>query len=314
MEQNNAPKDVFLHLLGIITLYISTFGLLALLFQYINIFFPDPLSPIYYDSVAGSIRWAMASLIIIFPVYILVSRMLNQDYRRNPEKRNLKIRKWLLYFTLFLAAIIIITDLVTLVFNFLGGDLTTRFLLKVLSILAVIGTIFWYYLSDLKETLPANKLKYLTWAVSAVVLVSVVFGFFTAGSPLKARLYRFDQRRVSDLQTLQDRIVNYWIQKDELPGELSDLEDTITGFTQPNDPATGLPYRYIINGDLAFELCATFDLSSEDLLGGPKAAIPYPERLYEYQQNWDHEAGETCFQRIIDPELYRDLEDRKPLL
>lgn len=42
-----SPKDVFLNILSILTLYISAGSFLTLLFQYINIFFPDPLQHFY---------------------------------------------------------------------------------------------------------------------------------------------------------------------------------------------------------------------------------------------------------------------------
>lgn len=303
-NQKSFPKDVFLHLLAAITLYISAGSLIALVFQYINILFPDPLNPYHYASVTGSVRWSMAALIIVFPVYLLTSWLLNRDCQTNPEKRELKIRKWLVYFTLFLATVIIITDLVTLVYNFLGGDLTARFLLKVLTVLLVAGTVFGYYLRDLRRPLSKKELEVLGFMVSAVVLASVLGGFFTAGSPLKARLYRFDERRVNDLQILQREIINYWLQKDKLPAKLEDLKNNITGFEPPVDPATNSAYEYKVSGKLNFELCADFNLASPDF-GVPQPAKPRGYYGDLYDQNWSHETGKTCFERIIDPELYR---------
>jgi hypothetical protein len=61
------------------------------------------------------------------------------------------IRKWLIYFTLFAAALIIIGDLVTLLNRFLEGELTVRFLLKVLAVFFVAGSVFYYYLWDLRK-------------------------------------------------------------------------------------------------------------------------------------------------------------------
>jgi hypothetical protein len=37
-----------------------------------------------------------------------------------------------------------------LVYNALGGELTARFVLKVLIVGAIAGIIFWYYLGDLR--------------------------------------------------------------------------------------------------------------------------------------------------------------------
>jgi hypothetical protein len=57
-----------------------------------------------------------------------------------------------------------------------------------------------------------------------------------------------------------------------------------------------------------FELCATFNLESEGLLGASKAAPLepyYSDPYYPYQQNWDHPSGRNCFERKIDPDFYK---------
>jgi hypothetical protein len=152
--EKTGPKDVFLHLLAILTLYASAIAFIALIFQYINVLIPDPLEMqggYALQSSYQAIRWAIASLIVIFPVYIFSVWYLNKNYIASPEKRNLRIRKWLIYFTLFAAALIIIGDLVALIFNLLGGELTTRFLLKVLTVFFVAGSVFYYYLWDLRR-------------------------------------------------------------------------------------------------------------------------------------------------------------------
>ena len=116
------PREVFFHLLAIVTLYLSAISFGALLFQYIDRFFPDPLVD-YYPRLSGAIRWAIASLVIVFPVYLWLSWTLRREEIRDPARRELKVRKWLLYFTLFVAAVVINGDLVALIYNFLGGDL-----------------------------------------------------------------------------------------------------------------------------------------------------------------------------------------------
>lgn len=156
MSEKTSPKDIFLHLLAIITLYVAAGSLITLLFQYVNIFFPDPLfDPIsnryILQSAYSTIRWTISTLIIVFPVYILTSWFLNKGYIANPSKRNLRIRKWLIYFTLFIAAIIIIGDLVTLIYNLLGGELSIRFFFKILAVLLISGSVFSFYFWDVRK-------------------------------------------------------------------------------------------------------------------------------------------------------------------
>lgn len=305
-----SPLDVFMHLLMIITLYLSAAAFLTLLFQLINSFVPDPLD---WYVPGGAIRWAIATLIVIFPVFIWASWFLNRSIAASPDKADLRIRKWLMYFTLFAAAGIIMGDLVTLIFNFLEGDLTTRFLLKVCAVLVVAAAVFGYYLYDLrrKPRTFAGGATVFAWSVAIVVLATVIVGFIAVGSPFRQRLARFDDRRVNDLQTIQFSLVNYWQQKEELPAALSALEDDISGFRVPTDPATGQPYEYFRTGDLSFELCATFELASEKGRGDA-ARIPVPvDRFGVEQVSWEHDAGRVCFSRTIDPELYPPNEPRK---
>jgi hypothetical protein len=304
----NSPKDFFLHLLAIIALYMSAASIITLLFQYINVFFPDPLSYASYSGISGAIRYAMATLIIIFPVYIFVSKMLNSEYAAMPEKREYKLRKWLVYFTLFVAGVTIITDLVVLIYNFLGGDLTSRFILKILVVLLVAGVIFWYYQKDLKNVLSSKQVRILTYGVCLFMLVSIIAGFFTAGSPLKARLYKFDEQKLNDLRNIQSQITYHWQRKEALPKTLEDLTDSISGFKAPVDPQTLESYEYFIKDNNVFELCAEFNLPSDfGVIGRSLSEMPASKGFYE--ENWSHDEGRVCFERKIDPTLYPKLKD-----
>ena len=145
-------REAFLYLVPFLTLYISAVSFGTLIFQYINRWLPDiALCPYCVDTTTDAIRWSTASLVIAFPVFYYISYILYKAIKRDPDKRASKIRKWLTYITLFIAAGVIIGDLITLVFNLLGGELTLRFILKVLTVGGIAGTIFGYYLWDLRK-------------------------------------------------------------------------------------------------------------------------------------------------------------------
>jgi hypothetical protein len=305
MNTKSAPKDVFMHLLAVITLYISAGSFINLVFQLINIGFPDPLR---YDVSGSALRWAIASLIILFPVFLWVSRSITRDIAAHHEKQELRIRKWLLYFTLFAAAGFIIGDLIALIFNFLEGELTARFLLKAGTVLAVAAAVFWYYRYDLRRKPGefSSGVRTFAWVVIAAVIAGIITGFTLAGSPFKQRDIRFDNERVNDLQVMQNGIVNFWQQKDALPASLDDLRDSISGFVPPVDPESGKPYAYAVTGATSFSLCATFNFSSDEALAEGYGRTVYPEFINGpgIENNWSHGAGEACFDRTIDPELY----------
>ncbi len=281
-----------------------------LIFSYINILLPDAVSDNYYTLIAArsSIRWAIASLIVVFPVYIWATWFLNKGYAALPEKREMKIRKWLLYFTLFLAGIIIIGDLVTLIYNLLQGELTARFLLKIFAVLAVAGIIFGYYILDLKNKAPR---KVFAYGASFIMLAAIVAGFFLVGSPKEERARKFDDQRVQNLQFIQSEIVNWFVQKGTLPKTMDLLNDSIRGVVVPKDPETGAAYTYEIIDKENFKLCAIFNQPSLDQISTakipPERAVPaYPSgNLYYGNENWAHGQGETCFDRRIDKDLYK---------
>lgn len=143
-------RDAFRYLLMFLTLYWSAFSFGQLLYQFINRAFPDALQPFYGES-ASIIRMDTASLIIAFPVFLWMSWLINRELTKEPDKRASKIRKWLTYLTLFVAAGIIIGDLIALVFNLLAGELTLRFVLKVLVVGGIAGAVFGYYLLELRK-------------------------------------------------------------------------------------------------------------------------------------------------------------------
>lgn len=323
MEQNfqtqipkrNIPRDVFLHLLAIVTLYWSAVSFVALLWQYINYFFPDALYNYYsYMGFTGPIRFAVSSLIIVFPIFILVSWYLNKIYMRESVVRESKIRKWLIYLTLFITSLVIIGDLVSIINMFLGGEITIRFFLKALSVLLVAVVVFWYYLDDVRREIPTKLAKSFAWATGVIVLAVVVGAFFIVGSPMTARLMQFDQQKISDLQNIQSQIVNYWQRKEVLPNSMADLNDTISGFRVPVDPQTNQPYGYKIKdaANLSFEFCADFNKEG----GGQYDTVYYRQTPAGYttpdinkgkNDSWQHPASRACFERTIDKQLYPPL-------
>ncbi|MCI0619789.1 DUF5671 domain-containing protein [Candidatus Wolfebacteria bacterium] len=297
------PKDFFLYLGMVVTLYVSAVSLITLWFEYINRLLPSVVDT-YVDPYSGAIRWSMAMLIIIFPLFIVLTRMVNQSVRREPAKKELWIRRWLIYLTLFIAGATVAVDLVALVNTFLGGEITGRFAAKVFVVFVVALSVFGYYLLSIRgywDTREATS-KLFGWVVGVVALGSIIGGFFIIGSPATQRALRLDQERVYNLQNIQWQIVDYWQSKETLPAELALLEDSIRGFRVPADPETGGPYRYAVTGMYSFELCATFVRASAETPKGVPSTLPYRDGGLD--ENWEHDAGETCFTRTIDPELY----------
>lgn len=309
-DSKTFPRDVFLYLLSIITLVTVAVAFGILLYQYVDLHYPDLLTDGYYWSKAGtlsSVRNSMAVLIVVFPVFIWVSWFLRRDMAKHSEKRDLKIRRWLLYLTLFAAGLVIIGDLVALLLNFLNGELTIRFALKVITVLFIASSVLTHYFSELKDK-PFSWMGIFDKTLIVLVGASVIAGFWIAGSPSQQRAVRFDEQRVSDLSTIQYQIIDYWQRKQSLPQSASDLTNNISGFVVPKDPESRTDYGYKVNGSLSFELCATFTTSNSGESLGKDRAVPAPTYYGEEASNWAHGQGLVCFERTIDPDLYPPLD------
>lgn len=148
-KQYISAREAYLHLVLFTTLYISVYAVGALIFNFIEQGFPDPLRRDYGSD--RSIRWSISLLVVGGPIFLFTADRIRRMLASDPTKRESPTRKWLTYIALFIAVAFLIGDVVTLVFWFLGGELSTRFFLKVATVAILAGAIFGYYLFDLKR-------------------------------------------------------------------------------------------------------------------------------------------------------------------
>lgn len=145
-------REAFLYLVMFSTLYFAAWNLGRLLFIFIDRAIPDNDGGLYGNIYLGQVqRWSTAAVIIGFPVFLLLAGYIGKEIELNPFKRLSSARRWLTYLTLFLASAALLGDVTTLIYNLLGGDLTTRFVLKILVVALIAGSCFTYYLLDLRK-------------------------------------------------------------------------------------------------------------------------------------------------------------------
>ncbi len=301
------PKDFFLYLGIAVSLYASAGSLLALLFAVINIKFPDALAygyGYYGPTALEALRFPLSMLLVTFPLFLFLSWYVRKEVARDVTKLQLWVRRWFVWLTLFVAGATLVGDVIALLNTFLGGELTVRFVLKMLAVLAVAGAIFAYYFYDLRRTSRGDTSvnKPLLILAAAGVLASVVLGFLAIGSPVTQRALRFDQQRVMDLQNIQSQVLMNWQQTEKLAKNLDAVTDELSGYIIPKDPETAAAYEYSVKGPLTFELCATFSLPNTQLVNDKTTRAMYPGDMLD--PRFEHEAGRTCFTRTIDPVKY----------
>ncbi len=287
-----SARDAFLYLVLFATLYVVAFDAGSILFALIRWRWPDASS---YGSgwlqAAAQVRFATAALVIAFPIYLYVSRVIGRSVALDPEKRGSPIRKWLTYITLFLAALVLIGDAIALVAHLLSGELGVRFVLEVAVVFAIAGIVFGHYLSDLRHDEsdhagPRGE-RVLARAGAVLTLVVIVTGLVFAGSPREERQRQLDDRRVEDLSAIATAIDMSYGENRRLPGSILEvMHFRMANVSADRDPATNAPYEYRALDSLRYELCATFDRADTAVVARP---FPMGSRF------WNHGAGRACF-------------------
>lgn len=316
------PHFFFLSLGVIVSLIVSVTSFLTLIFEVLNKQFPDALNATYsygyFNYDYQTIRGAMSTLIIVFPVFVILTYFWRKVSRTELGRVDDIIRKWMMYLILFLSSIVVVVDLVTLVKYFVAGEITTRFILKVVSALVIAAIVGSYYLFELRNKVTKTINWYYAIKSSILVIALIVCSFFVIGSPTEQRDLRFDQRRTEDLQNIQWQVVSFWQQKEKLPEKIDELSNPISSYMVPRDPEfqKGMAYEYKKTAPMTFELCATFSRPMPEgwqdygkggimpMYSERDVAVSYPYPGGGMNESWDHETGRTCFSRTIDPEIY----------
>ena len=293
-------REAFLHLVAFAALYTSVVAGVMLLFDYVNVLLPDPamsqFGSLQAEFVRTAIRWEISALIVSFPLLLWLSWAIVREIRATPDKARSPVRRWLTYLTLFVAAIAVTTDLITLVSTLLEGEMSARFALKVLVVLVVAGGCFAYYFLSLRmtpEQHQGTRLHRIAGVTaSAAVLAAIIIGIVATGSPSAARMQKFDARRVEDIRAIHAEVMNQTVGTDwrspqvtpamrtPLPASLDAVaQHAVRQQPRTKDPASGASYVYDVTGTSTFNVCATFDTAREE-----------PGDIA-----WNHPAGRHCF-------------------
>ncbi len=146
-----SAKDAFFYLLSFATLGAWTIALGSMLFTFIDQYFPDKVFGGYNYGSNYSVSTQMATIIVTFPIYLLAMRFILKDLAAHIEKFDSGVRKWLTYLALLIAVGTAIGDLVTFLTYLLQGQLTTPFVLKVITVFIIAGGVLGYYLTWVRK-------------------------------------------------------------------------------------------------------------------------------------------------------------------
>jgi len=306
--KQSISKEFFLHLGLIATLYTTITSLIVFTFAVINIQFPDALNSFNISSIREQMAFSLSLLIVTFPIFVVLSKKIYKDLDKFVENRELWIRKWFLSLTLFLLILMFAITIITLIYTFLSGEISTRFSLKVLTILSISGFTCWYYLKDYQGYFfKKDKLrKKIVNIVIVIVSGVIISGLSFAGSPGEIRNIKLDEQRINDLMAMQSEITNYWQNNGTLPGSIDDIANPLSYYSLPVDPETDSNYVYNVISNMKFQLCAEFATSTTSSgLIEERQIDRYSYNSYINKEYWEHDSGTHCFDREIDPNLIK---------
>ncbi len=278
-EIKTKALDVFVYVGIAISLVWSVVNLLQIVFSAIDRKFVDILNATtYVDAYSSDVRMAIASLIVMYPLYVGLSWYVAKDIEKFLYKRDLLIRKVMVYLTLFVTVCTLVGTLVTLIYTYLGGELSVRFELKALAVFVVSLSLFAYYLYSMRRDYAKKSYIPLGASIVAtvVVIASLVWSVNIIGTPAQMRAKRIDSTRLSDISRIQQEILTRVNMTDKIPESTSELNNAFQGYAVPTDPVTKVAYGYHVvqqptfkmnyvtnKKELAtpaiFEVCATFE-------------------------------------------------------
>lgn len=290
-------RESFIYLMSFASLYVVVAGVISLYYIFLDSLYPDPAwSNVNVEWVLDNVRYAIASVVVAFPVFLALSLVLERIVQKTRDNQRPPVARWLTYLTMFLAAAVLMGDLITLLYYFLDGALTTRFVLKVVVLLVIAEVVLSYYYLAPSGLAKGASTAWLRRALSGagvlIVAGAIVLGFSLAGSPFSAREVRLDEQRIADLRAIHDAVqhmtteeVKHKIKvKRPLPKtleEINDFQKSRESVKALNlaDPVTGEKYGYNVTGEKTYELCAEFVRPRDK-----------KDDLF-----WNHRAGKHCF-------------------
>ncbi len=287
-ESGESSRDAFFYLIIFSTLATWTIAVGSLLFSLIDRWFPDPVAMRRggYPYSQLNLSFQIACILVAFPVFLFVTRRVNRSVADEPRNRYSPVRKWLIYLALVIAACVLIGDAVAVLAYFLQGEVTLRFLMKVIVVGGIAAGVFGYYLREVGGARPEtdkNRHKLFGIGAAATVIAAVVLGFTATGGPSTQRGIQADVQRVRDLHSIAESIRNSVLAGAPIPPTLSQV--AVGNYTpRMTDPETGAQYDYRQISDVAYELCAMFAYDNRE------------EAQHRRNNFWVHGSGRQCFQ------------------
>ncbi|NCD00812.1 hypothetical protein EOL94_01870 [bacterium] len=294
-KDKHIARFAFLYALSLVALILTALSVGIISFQIINKSIIDTVNQYNGRYTAEALRFALSALLVSTPIFYFTTKDIHKNLFLGNLKGNSDIRKWFTYAILFVSSFVIAICLISTFNGFLNGELTNKFLLKILVAFIISVITFSFYLYDVRrEKTEGEKdriIKLYFWISLVLVIVSFTAGIFFIESPKEVRRQKIDSTLLNNISFISAEIHNYYHNTNSLPGDLKELIDynNLSGINF-YDPETKQIIDYKIINDKEYELCANFRTEN----------IGYDQfQNREFYNEMKHEAGPYCFKKEI---------------
>ncbi len=297
MSDNHNAKFAFYYLLSLVALIFMSISVGLIAFGIIDKTIADALAFANYSNPDGSFKFAISALFISVPIFYLISSLIRRGLKKGELTLESGIRRWLTYLILLVSSLIILGVFIGIINSFLSGELTSRFILKALSMLVIASSVFSFYFYDIKKTEVVAKDKIVKWFfIGSLTLVIAAFiaAWFFVELPQEARSRRLDQTIINNMYSLESSVNSYYGAYETLPTSLDEIKTKGDLYLDPRsmtDPETGAAITYNPLTADTFELCATFRTSTLNDINRDMYSYPSGPK--------DHEAGYQCLKSTV---------------
>jgi hypothetical protein len=317
MTHNYNAKYAFYYLLSLVALIFVSISVGLIAFGIIGQTVADELALNGYSYFNDQFRFAISALLIATPIFFVISRLINRGLQTKELDQESGIRRWLTYFILLVSSITVLGIFINVINNFLNGDLTLSFVLKALTMLIISGSVFSFYLYDIKRADATKKdkvVKIFFFVSLTLIIAAFVAAWFFMESPKEMRNRRLDQVVINRIYSLESATNEYYRTKHVLPNTLTEIMNSPGYYNSMErmiiDPKTGkekvIDYKKI--DETNFELCADFLTSSYPINTATRPTINYAAGSH------DHDAGYQCFKSEVWDQTNQALEEKLQVL
>lgn len=253
----NGPLDFFLNFIAVVSLGWISWSIVNIYFQLVNKYSENITDMFARSYVDTPIRYGIAVLIVITPIYFFTINLLHHKYKKAELSGSSGIARLATYLILLASLVVMAGSLIDLINNFLKGVVGFSVIAKLLIILIVAGVIFGYYFYDLRRQAYEKK----SWVsiiagglLIILILGGVIIGFLNIEDPETAKNRLIDSNIAEVMSSVSATIVNFYKVNNFL-GDNLDIKQLVpvnlSGLVEEN-----VTYRKV--SEKEFELCATF--------------------------------------------------------